>query len=174
MRVLIFLGPIYFLTRNWQPSQLMALGILNTNWLRGLLWGALVGIAWGAFMMMLNLTVAGRAYQPDAFGKAVLAGFSMAVLVEEFTFRSYLLQSCLSRGKWFAVLISALLFVLIHYPGWSMLGMKTSFNEYLNDSVIIFCLGCALGYLYLKTKNVWACLLLHACHNMAVVLTLPH
>jgi membrane protease YdiL (CAAX protease family) len=52
-----------------------------------------------------------------------------------------------------AILITAVLFAAIHLS-WTNFG-------------VLFVLGVALGYLYERTGNLWACMVLHGLFNGA-------
>jgi len=63
---------------------------------------------------------------------------------------------------WIAIFITAILFASIH-DWWEMPS--------------IFVLAIALGYVYERTGNLWACITLHAlfnCTEIALFLMLPH
>ena len=70
---------------------------------------------------------------------------------EEFLFRGAILSNCLPFGKGKAILISALLFSLMHR----------------NPAQILytFVAGILLGIIYVKTKSIWNCVILHTVNN---------
>ncbi|MBE6530265.1 MAG: CPBP family intramembrane metalloprotease [Ruminococcaceae bacterium] len=70
---------------------------------------------------------------------------------EEFLFRGAILTNLLPFGRSQAVLISALLFGLMHQ----------NFAQFF----YAFCAGIVLGLVYERTGNIWSCMLLHFTNN---------
>lgn len=75
----------------------------------------------------------------------------LPALLEELVFRGYVLRTLRVYGDWFAVIISALLFGLMHG----------------NVAQIPFALivGVALGWLYVMTDNIWIPVAVHLINN---------
>lgn len=85
----------------------------------------------------------------------VLAVVSTAVvpaLVEEFACRGIVLGSLLRFGEGFAILVSAILFGLMH----------GNFEQ----MPFAFLVGLALGFVRVKTKSIWICILIHFSNNL--------
>jgi len=84
--------------------------------------------------------------------------FLFAAMVEEIVFRGYILNNLLSsmKNKYLALLISALLFALIHglNPNLSLLSM-----------INLIIAGIALGISYIYTQNLWFPICLHVSWN---------
>jgi membrane protease YdiL (CAAX protease family) len=76
----------------------------------------------------------------------------VAPLFEEFLFRAHLqtLLSRVTRLPWIAVIITSILFALVHH--WSIW-------------LPIFTLSLCLGYMYERTANLWVNILMHAMFN---------
>jgi len=88
-----------------------------------------------------------------------LSFLSMAIipaLVEEFLFRGVILKNLMPYGKTVAVVISALLFGLMHQ----------NFFQFL----YAFAAGLMLGYVFLLTGSVWCGVLIHFINNFISVL----
>ena len=83
----------------------------------------------------------------------------LAPVVEEMLFRGIFLRSFLHRyGPWTAILLSSLLFGLVHFdPG---------------HVVLATLLGIALGWLYYATRSLWPSVIAHAFQNSGVMLYL--
>ena len=90
---------------------------------------------------------------------------TVAVVIEEIVFRGYLLNFYLNYGKAVAVLVSSLLFLLIHFPGWWILETHPSLASWITTSGNIFILGIILGILFLRFKSLWVCILVHSANN---------
>ena len=70
---------------------------------------------------------------------------------EEFLFRGAILTNLLPFGRSQAILISALLFGLMHQ----------NFAQFF----YAFCAGIVLGLVYERTGSIWSCMLLHLTNN---------
>ncbi len=70
---------------------------------------------------------------------------------EEFLFRGAILTNCLPFGRTNAILISALLFALMHRNGGQLL--------------YAFAAGIVLGIVYERTRSIWNCVILHTLNN---------
>lgn len=75
----------------------------------------------------------------------------LPALLEELVFRGYVLRALRPYGDWFAVIVSAMLFGLMHG----------------NIAQIPFALivGVALGWLYVMTDNIWIPVAVHFINN---------
>jgi len=81
----------------------------------------------------------------------ILPGF-----VEELIFRGVILQGLRPYGKWFAILISALLFMLFHGN--------------LQQTIYQFAYGVLAGYLVILTGSLWASILIHIFNNVFIIM----
>ena len=85
-------------------------------------------------------------------GWAIMSTVVAAPILEEMLFRGLVFESCRERlGKGGAVLISSLLFGLIH-------GIPVQI-------VNAFVVGLILGYIYLRTRSLLTVIVLHAINN---------
>ncbi len=82
---------------------------------------------------------------------AVVPGFC-----EEFLFRGIILPACRPFGRFRAILISALLFSLMH--------------QNAEQIFYAFVAGILLGLVYERTGSLWACVVLHMLNNAVSVL----
>lgn len=95
----------------------------------------------------------------DAGYKLVLMFISIAIvpaLVEEFLFRGVILSNIRPYSEGGAILISALLFGLMH---------QTTFQFLYTTG-----LGIVLGIVYVKTKSIWCGVILHFFNNYLSVI----
>lgn len=85
--------------------------------------------------------------------------FTLAVLpalLEEMIYRGYILRTLRPYGNWFAVIISSLLFSLMHGN--------------LRQIPFAFIVGLVLGLLYVVTDNIWMPIAVHFTNNAISVL----
>ena len=87
---------------------------------------------------------------------SIVSAVIMAPFFEEWMFRGMILRGLVRKMHpvW-AIMISAFLFALIHLNPW--------------QGIPAFILGCVFGYVYLKTGNLWLCMLMHATNNSIAV-----
>ena len=104
---------------------------------------------------------------PDLVGKPmgkvitlfVLSIISTAVvpaISEEYLFRGAVLTNLLPFGKTTAIIGSAFLFGFMHQNPMQLLYTTL--------------MGIVIGYVYVKTKSIWACILIHFVNNLVTVL----
>ncbi len=76
---------------------------------------------------------------------------------EEFLFRGAILTNCLPFGRTNAILISSLLFAVMHQ----------NFDQLLYT----FVAGVIMGLVYERTGSIWSSTILHICNNLLSVIT---
>lgn len=83
-------------------------------------------------------------------------------ICEEYLFRGAVLPNLLPFGQTTAIIGSAFLFGLMHQNPMQMLYTTL--------------MGIVLGYVYVKTKSIWACMIIHFVNNLITVFEeyLPH
>lgn len=139
---------------------------LRQGALRGIAWGAAVGVVLialnlaGAYFIKgnarINLHISGALW----WKAIVLVGFS-----EEVVFRGFFLPEFAKKMRfWVANLAQATLFLLIHCPGWMLLG-QFHLPGILRMCGFVFFAGVVLGVVWKKTDSLWACILIHSFSN---------
>lgn len=97
----------------------------------------------------------------ESFGiYTVIQVFSIAI-GEEMAFRGFFLNVLLSNHKkYVAVGINSLMFLSIHFPIW--IQSHTFISAFTSGGVIIILLlSCIFSFVFMKTKSIWASVLLH-------------
>jgi membrane protease YdiL (CAAX protease family) len=102
----------------------------------------------------------------------VLAAVVLAPITEELMFRGVLLRSLEPRGKWFALVVSSLVFAGVHAMG---LDNSMFWQSALVVLPPIFLLGLLLAWLTQRTGRLGPAIFLHSGWNLlaAFVLLLP-
>jgi len=92
----------------------------------------------------------------------ILVGFT-----EEILFRGFFLQKIASYTRFgFANIITAILFLLIHFPGWLALNaLPASIFLEIALFAFIFIFSIVEGYVLKKTGSLWVCILIHSINN---------
>lgn len=122
-----------------------------------ILWGVVVLLASGVVIEPLLELFPSAPYEAvqqtiGLGGWAIMSTVVAAPILEEVLFRGVIFESCRERlGKGGAVLLSALLFGLIH-------GIPVQI-------VNAFVVGLILGYIYLRTRSLISVIVLHAINN---------
>ena len=167
----LILGALLFpaLHGNWSRTcEMFAADALNVRdsmralALGALLWSCVVcaSIAAAAFRIPSGdtATFATPALEIDCgavypFVLATLVSVILTPLLEETVNRGYVLRLLLPRGRWFAVIFSALLFGVFHRP------------EAMLEATMI---GWFLAVQFLTTRNLWFSAISHGAYNALV------
>jgi uncharacterized protein len=141
---------------------------------RGFLWGLAIGlvILVGNVLVAFKLTGAFRMNFDIGLnlwvGPVALVGLS-----EEVLFRGFFLQKLAERMTFDrANLLQTGLFVLIHVPGWILLG-QFHFPRALGLIGSVAVIALLLGWLLRRTRSLWACMVCHSLNNLASFIVRP-
>lgn len=125
--------------------------------------GVLVAIALTALNLAGSLARFGmphlslqRVTWNSALGTSVLVGF-----IEEIPYRGFILQKLGERlDFWLANVMTSLLFLAIHLPGWVALHMLRA-----DAAVTVFILGVVFGMAFRYSGSLWAAILTHSAND---------
>lgn len=159
VRGVIWVVPVFVYLRYLDRVEPAAYLKLKQHWLRGVL----VGLGVAALTFLLTLAQRGLPqFHATAltwnsiFSTSLLIGF-----IEEVPYRGFVFQKlCGWFSRTSAVAISALLFVLIHLPGWLSLHLFT-----VRDAVFVFVFGALMALLLLYSKSLWAPIVSHSLND---------
>lgn len=136
---------------------------------RGLLVGAGVTLVWFSLVVLGEALVSGRNAGAMLAARSsewpgILASVFFSPISEEILFRGFFLNRLSEISSlWKATVISALLFMLVHWPYWVS---KNGFSpQVIKDSVNVFLLGCLFGWLMKKTNSLWPAIGAHIANN---------
>ena len=95
-------------------------------------------------------------HEPLSLALGLIVMAVLPALLEEMVFRGYVLRTLRPYGDFYAVMVSAVMFGLIHG----------------NIRQVPFALvsGILLGWLYVATNNIWLPVVVHFCNNAVSVL----
>ena len=92
----------------------------------------------------------------SVLGTSILVG-----VIEEIPYRGFMLQKFSERVDfWVANLITSLLFLCIHLPGWIALHMLRA-----DTAITVFLLGIVLAVAVRYTQSLWAAILTHSAND---------
>jgi len=125
------------------------------------------GLAVGLVVTALNLAGMFARFGPphlsaervtwnSLIGTSFLVGF-----IEEIPYRGFMLQKFTERiGFWRANLVTSLLFVAIHVPGWLALRMFR-----VENALSIFAIGVVLALAARWSRSLWAAIVAHSAND---------
>ena len=92
----------------------------------------------------------------SVFGTSFLVGF-----IEEIPYRGFMLQKFAERlDFWLATLITSLLFVAVHVPGWLALRVLRA-----DVAVTIFVFAIVMSLAFRYSKSLWAPIIAHSAND---------
>lgn len=166
-RLLVWTTPVLAYLA-WQGRNPLRALRLWPDAARGLVWGIAFGVA------LLGANVAGHSLLAGALtlnlqlsaGRWV-NGIAMVGLSEEVVFRGWYLDSLSGRfGFARGNILQALLFVLIHCPGWYLLG-QFHLPGIAQLVITIWAFGLFTGWLLRRSRSLWTCMVFHSFNNLA-------
>jgi membrane protease YdiL (CAAX protease family) len=158
-RLLIWIMPVWAYLRYVDRVDVWEYLQLKRHWRRG--------VVIGLILTVLNfLGTMARVGYPDWSHANVtwnsIAGTSVLVGVfEEIPFRGFILQKLQERcGFVTSAVLSSLLFVGAHIPGWFMLGTLTAASV-----VYIFAFGVIMAIILRYSRSLWAPIVAHSLND---------
>jgi membrane protease YdiL (CAAX protease family) len=159
VRLLVWVLPVFCYLRyvdGVDPVQYLR---LKQNWRRGIL----VGLGLTAINFLLSLTRFGVPHPSfrvitwnSVLGTSLLIGF-----VEEIPYRGFIFQKFRERlSFWVANLISSLLFLAIHLPGWISLHLLS-----LETIVFVFFFGILMVVIFRYSGSLWSTIVSHSLND---------
>lgn len=140
---------------------------MNVNVKKGLFWGVVLSLLVGLYFAFETYSINQQSFQFSLSFDDYLNGILMAGLAEEIVFRGLILQEINKKmAFWKANIVTALLFLVIHYPIW----IQNEIISHFGTHIYVFVLGLLFGFVYKKTGSLWTVIILHALHNFFVTL----
>ena len=156
----------------WERRSISSIGLKLPTWreatvgvaagVAGVVFGVLAtGIAVVAFQLEQPETLSTLAELPLPVKLAIVG---TAVITEEVLWRGYPIERLteLTGSIWIGAATSGVVFLAIHYPAWGLVG---AIPQAVFTLVIVG--------VYVKTRNLVACILTHTVINVVMVLVLP-
>jgi len=162
IKSLLWIVPVWIYIKFYLHSSPISYLKMDTNVKRGLLWGVVLSLLLGLCLILEAYIFNGVSFHFSLSFDDYLNTFLMAGLAEEIVFRGLVLQELNKRlAFWKANVITALLFLVIHYPIWIYNDIIFQFGSHI---YVIF-IGLLFGFVYKKTGSLWSVILMHAFHN---------
>jgi membrane protease YdiL (CAAX protease family) len=158
-RFVIWVLPVFWYLRYIDHVNVLDYLQLKQSWRRGVIVGLTVSVldflgtmarigqpAWGGAHVTWNSIV----------GTSILVG-----VFEEIPFRGFMLQKLRERFDFVtSTVISSILFVGVHIPGWILLGSLTAYNV-----IYIFGFGAVMVIILSYSKSLWAPIISHSLND---------
>ena len=159
VRGLLWVLPVFVYLRYLDHVDPCVYLKLKKHWLRGVLIG--LGFAVLIFLLLLAEHGPPRFRAGTITWNSVLSTSLLIGFVEEVPYRGFVFQK---MCEWLpvksAVVISSLLFVAIHLPGWLSLHLFT-----LKTFVFVFVFGLVMAILLLASRSLWASIVSHSLND---------
>jgi hypothetical protein len=142
--------------------------VLNvSNYKQWLLWG--VGIGFGVTLIgIAHNYLNGNPIFPTRFDYALVNVLLISPVFEEFLVRGGLMGNFQETHSFLkSNLISSLMFVILHIPGWLFMGSLISNMTRLDGAVSIFLIGLLCGYVVNRGNSILGGVIVHFLNNLA-------
>ena len=158
-RLAIWVLPVFAYLRYIDNVNVVEYLHLKKQWRRGVIVGLTVSVVnFMGTVARIGLPVWGGA---SITWNSVLGTFILVGVFEEIPFRGFVLQKLQERFGFVAsMIISSMLFVGAHLPGWIRLGSLTGSNI-----VFIFGFGAVMALIFRYSRSLWAPIIAHSLND---------
>ena len=120
------------------------------------------GAFYGIILLVMILTKQTALANADYSGlETILSYMIFAPIAEEILFRGFLFRALQRNFKfWFALIVSAALFAVMHMV-WGNVGLQ-NINHFIG--------GIVFALIYVKTRSIFASMILHSLGNSALII----
>lgn len=176
LKPLIWLPPTFWFVRKIEKEPLSSLGLTRKNLFPAVYWGIGLGLVFAFEGLLANiakyqgLQLVSLDYGWGGFLIALVLSLGTA-FSEELVFRGYIFTRLwrLWQKEWLANLVSAFLFVLIHLPI-SVFTLSYTPVVMLAYLFLVFVFGFASAFVFARTQNLTASVLLHVFWSWPIIL----
>lgn len=164
LRLLVWVLPVFLYLRHIDHVDPIEYLRLRQNWKRGVIIGIVLSLI-NFFGSMMRFGIPHPTLQSfdwnSAIGTSFLIGF-----IEEVPYRGFILQKFEERcGFWIANLLSSLLFLSMHLPGW------ISLHLFKVEGVIsVFIFGAVMAIIFRYGKTLWGPIITHSTNDFLAFL----
>jgi membrane protease YdiL (CAAX protease family) len=158
-RLLVWVFPVFLYLRYIDGVDPIEYLKLKQNWKRGILIGIILSII-NFLSSMLRFGVPHLSIESftwnSILGTSLLIGF-----IEEIPYRGFILQKLDEQyGFWVANLLSSLLFLSIHLPGWISLHLFS-----IESVIFVFLFGVIMAIIFKYGKSLWGPIITHSLND---------
>ncbi|MFE3845870.1 lysostaphin resistance A-like protein [Thermoplasmatota archaeon] len=142
---------------------------LNTNLKSGFIWSVSIIIV-GIVILIITLNL--KIYQfTNPIQIQYINVIFISSILEEITFRGFILNKLNEISSfWYANIITSILFVVIHIPGWIIINETIILYDMIQLIISIFIISIILGWVMHKSGSLYPAIILHAINNYFSIL----
>jgi hypothetical protein len=163
LRLLVWVLPVFIYLYFVDHVDPLAYLKLKENWKRGLL----IGLGLALLILLGSLLRYGIPHPgiPLFTWNSFLSSSFLIGFIEEIPYRGFILPKFEERlGFWRATLITSVLFVGMHLPGWISLHLLTAYNV-----LFVFAFGVVMAIVYKVGKSLWGPIVAHSLNDFISV-----
>ncbi|TYQ16651.1 UNVERIFIED_CONTAM: hypothetical protein Cloal_3218 [Acetivibrio alkalicellulosi] len=170
LKVLVWTVPVFIILKFVYKEAPLIVLRLTSNLKKGFKWGFLIGAIITAYLLIRSCLLGQFKLNLHINLEYLIGAVILIGITEEVVFRGFILQKLMEwNGFWRSNLITAVLFLLIHYPSWYM-NQRLAMPGVLWNSIYLILFSMLQGYLLKKSKSLWSCMLVHSINNLMVVI----
>jgi len=159
LRLLVWVLPVFLYLKFVDQANPIEFLKLRQNWKRGVLIGVVLSVI-NLLGSMLRFGVPHLSMHSltwnSVISTSILIGF-----VEEIPYRGFMLQKFTEAfGFWIATLISSVLFLVMHLPGWISLHLFE-----ISHAVTVFVFGVVMAIVFRYGKSLWGPIITHSTND---------
>jgi len=159
LRLLVWVAPVVLYLRHVDHADPIRYLRLSSHAGRGVL-VAMVVTALNIVGSVLRFGVPHPNLQSLTWNSVLGTSF-MVGFIEEIPYRGFMLRKFTERiGAWWATLVTSLLFVAIHVPGWIALHQLR-----VDRAVTIFIFGVVMSAIVIYSRSLWASIIAHSAND---------
>ena len=166
IRLLVWVMPVFLYLQTIDQVDPLEYLKLKQNWKQGIIIGLVLSlIIFFGSLLRYGVPHPGRPFFTwnSFLSTSVLIGF-----IEEIPYRDFILQKLEQRcGFWTANLITSLLFLSIHLPGWISVHLLTPYNV-----ISVFILSVVMAIALKYGKSLWGPIITHSLNDFISVVVL--
>ncbi|MCI0766701.1 type II CAAX endopeptidase family protein [Bacillus sp. TL12] len=167
-KITIWIIPVLVYIKGFLHEKPLDYMKLNINIFKGCSWGVFLSLLMGLRFIIEVYVVKQQTFNVFSNSNNYLNVFLIAGLTEEIVFRGFILNELTKRFTFLrANVITAFLFLIVHYPAWFYSGELFDLWYHF----YIFSLGLLFGYIYKEVNSLWTVIILHSFHNLFVIIS---
>lgn len=165
MKISVWTIPALILVKHYEDDMWISLKEMLTHkvkWLRytPILIAFFLYYSFGAWFSFGDIRI-----HPDLKPVTLISAVLFVGITEEIAFRAFLLNAFLKKMKmWYAILLTAAIFIPIHYPFWIYQGFDLF--KVLEGSVVVLICSTIFSLVFIKSKNIFVPIILHMSWNL--------
>jgi uncharacterized protein len=167
MKVIVWVLPVLLAIRALERASIAQFLELR-HLVRGVLWAGGIGSALVAVTFLGKTFSAGTAWHAPSWSLVLVNAVVVAPLVEEITLRGFVLKRLELNGRsfWCANVLTTLIFVAMHVPGWLFQGRKPSMVSVAQPMVPLSMLSLLFGWTKKRSESLYGAIGVHAVNNL--------